>query len=112
LILVTSESTTPSPSTGLSSGAIGGIVGGVLGGAFLVAVGIIIFMLGKSRGRAIANVSQAATLPGARIKEETAGTTQNVPVADGEGFVEGDIGGRLRYPNQDITTGAPLGDFP
>jgi hypothetical protein len=70
-------------------------------------------MVGKSRGRAIANASQqAATLPGARIKEETDVTTQNVPAPDGEGFVEGDIGGRLRYPSQDITTGAPLRDFP
>jgi hypothetical protein len=71
-------------------------------------------MVGKSRGRAIANASQqAATLPGARIKEETTVTTQNVPVEDGEGFVQdGDIGGRLRYPSQDVTTGAPLGDYP
>jgi predicted lipid-binding transport protein (Tim44 family) len=103
---------TSTASTGLSSGAIGGIVGGVLGGAFLIALGVIIFMVGKRMGRSGVNATPEAEIipPGGRInKEETFDATENLSAADVEN-VDANVGGRLRYPTHDITTGARLGE--
>jgi hypothetical protein len=97
----------------LSSGAVGGIVGGVLGGVLLIALGVIIFMVGKRMGQSRANATQdaAETIPpGGRInKDETFIAPENVLEADAE-YVDVNVGGRLRYPSHDVTTGARLGE--
>jgi hypothetical protein len=70
----------------------------------LIAVGII--MVGKRMGRSASQQPAAIIPPGGRIKEET---MENTSVADMNN-VDMNIGGRLRYPSHDITTGARLGE--
>ena len=99
-------------STGLSSSTKRGIVSGVRGGAYLITIGITIFMVVKRmRQSDIAGEAQDTVNihPGGRIKEEEiAVATENMPAV--KRYIDPDVGGHLRYPSQDIMIEARLGD--
>lgn len=104
-VSVISESCSPTggaPGGRLSVGAIGGIVGGIIG-AFLVAA--TFYFLGR-QSRVVPVDHTNSTRDGTTVEtsdEEELGT--QAPMS----YVDVEVGGRLRYPNELVDEGGRLG---
>lgn len=92
---------------GLSSGAIGGIVGGILGTLLLISVAATFYLLGR-RNRTNMSVASPPSRNEAVEKpdepsERPAGNLGNAEP------IEGEVSGRLQYPNDETVEGGRLG---
>jgi hypothetical protein len=86
---------------------VGGIVGGILGTLLLVSVGALCFLLERHRRLNIELTNQTsryeAVEKAGEVRVILSGNLQNSDP------VNSDIGGRLRYPNDDVVEGGRLG---
>lgn len=91
---------------GLSGGAIGGIVGGILGSILLVTVAVIFYLLAhRSREVPVApeNLIRDGTATEKPNERGSLGTQASIAYMDIE------VGGRLRLPNDLVGEGGRLG---
>ena len=89
---------TNQPGSSLSAGAIGGIVGGVLGVLLLAVIAVTFYLLGRRDMTVLRSPSAARQ---AWENQDDAPETEGANI-DREQFEDIPVGGRLRYPNDDI----------
>lgn len=100
-----------SHNSGLSSGAIGGIIGGMLGTLILIGVAVTFYLLGR-RNRAMPpnlsspNVAVACGEVQLPQRDESSASQRTNFERDQRSDIE--VGGRLRYPNDQITESGRL----
>jgi hypothetical protein len=85
---------------GLSAEAIGGIVGGILAALFLVGMGALFCFLGCNR-----RLSNHWDKQRAAGKQVAGGVMASGNLSARKSPVDIDVGGRLRYPNEDVDGG-------
>ena len=89
--------------SGLSASAIGGIVGGILGTLLLFSVAATFYLLGRRSGAAENQSGREPAMEKSDKIVEPIGNRNDGIITDI------DVGGRLRYPNDQIDVGGRLG---
>jgi len=96
---------------GLSAGAIGGIVGGVLGVAFLISVAVTVFLLKQRRGNTGVTPGESTNRTEPKEPDKIGEDTDIGGRLKGNAQPENDaeVGGRLRYPDDNIASSGRFG---
>lgn len=97
----------PPTKSGPSAGEIGGIVGGVLGALLLIFVAVTFYLLGRKSKSVTQPVIQPTSNDAVEAPVEGY-TAKEVVDRESNAPVDIEVGGRLRYPNEQEVEGGRL----